>query len=517
MTYRYPARDLDKPRRLLDLLGSFWAATYESARFVERYAFGRARLEQQSEQNLNEALAAVSRLQVPVYHTDQWYQLVFRESAVNSYEATALRYGSEAVYGPQIDGDGRTYAYGDRVASAIYRVAAPAGFRGGAAIANRLSEPSVYWQPGLDWTYDNGYISLRTNPFQHEDIPIRDVYEGDQVVDREVSLWVFNAQIDLQHIWTHFGHVISLDLPSSLQYRDLVNSLWDGLVEGGHRLAATQALAAITDVPIVRQDLETVVEIARDARSLLVITDKEVYRFRPEATAIVAVGDQVRLGQQLVDAVQFFELNRGQVPADLAALTLGRNFLTPGFFDGLTFCNREVPLVVDTSDVFTKVSFELGGWPGDVDKFWDDMHTRGVAAGQTLAHLLDTRTNKVGEPGVLNLPATINPLRFLIENIFRYHLFVVQMRPTLFGPQALPLAAAQQLRRIVPPHTGYILRFQLVCADAISMDGPGDADTPGYAETAVPYVAGEPISENLNPAAMISEMSVLRYVDGVCL
>ena len=45
-----------------------------------RWAYQRAQLEAQSVQNLIEARDSLSRFDVPLFHTDQWHQLVLQES-----------------------------------------------------------------------------------------------------------------------------------------------------------------------------------------------------------------------------------------------------------------------------------------------------------------------------------------------------------------------------------------------------------------------------------------------------
>lgn len=518
-TYVYPSRDLEKPKRLLDQMGSLWAATYEGAFQAERYVFGRGRLEQQTEQITQESVDSVSRFQIPVYHTDLWFQLVIRESDLNNDELTVAKYGDGRYFGADPN-TGLTFQYGVPSQLAGYAFATPENLIAAPAIFNRLGDPSLSLLPGLDFTIsrDPARITFRKNPFDNELISRRNIYRGDQVVDREAALWVQRARVDQGHIFAHFGYVLGLHLPSSHSYRDLVNGLWDGIVQGGHHLAVTAALAAIADVAVVRNEEETVVDIATDSRHLLIVTDAHVYRYNKSASAVVAVGDVVHSGDQLVGAVTIHEFNRGEVPADLLAVTLDRGYLTEAYYDGITFYNKKVPLVVDTSDVFTRVSFELGGWPGDVDQFWELFHSRGVTAGQTLAHLLDTRTNKVGEPVASNLPAAINPLQFLIENVLRNNAFVIKLRPRQFGPQALPLWTINQLRRIVPPHTGYIVVVQLDADDDnIIMEGPGDETTPGYTEDLVPYLASEVVSEDLAPEDFVSEEVTMRYIDGICI
>lgn len=519
MTYTYPSRDLDRPATLLGLLGSFWSETYDGVSVVASYATARGVLEQQVDQDVQEAVDSISRFKVPVYHTDLWYQLVIKESEMNRVTTSLTQYGADGyIYGPNTLS--YTAQYGLPNTQGLFTFPLPGDLVRVPALFNRVRDPSFSMQSGFDYTVEPGSASIafRVNPFENELVSKRNIYEGDVVVDREAALWAFHAQFDWRHIYVHHGHVLRMDLPSSPQSRDLMNAVWDGMIEGGHYTATAEVMAAVTDTPIVRNEVEVVEDIVKDALRLLIITDLEVYQYPLNATAIVAVGDTVYLSDQLVNTVEIIEFNQGVVPADLYAVTLGKDFLMDGYIDGITFRNLDVDTEVDVSGVFTDLRFEVGGFPGDVEKFWTDFQARGIAAGSTLAQLLDQRTNKSGEPSAAALPATINPLSFLAENVLRNNIFVIKVRPTRFGENALSLRQTRFLRRIIPPHTAYILIAQLDADDDdIIMDGPGTELRAGYTEEMIPYLASEVISESIDPADYVSEEVLIRYIDGVCI
>jgi hypothetical protein len=90
-------------------------------------------------------------------------------------------------------------------------------------------------------------------------------------------------------------------------------------------------------------------------------------------------------------------------------------------------------------------------------------------AGQTLAELLDIRTNPTGEPTADNLPATINPLEFLLSNLMRNNLFVIRVRPDSFAANAPGLQMFSLLRNIMPPHVSYVALIDLA-PDTDTMD-----------------------------------------------
>jgi len=519
MTFQYPSRDLDRSAKLITFLGSHWAGTYEGTQEAEDFTYSRAQLEAQTEQQRDDAQAAVSRFEVPVNQTDIWFNLVLQESEMNGEAVDLNRYGAGFVYGNQ-PGTGEQYQYGIPHGIGLYSFVLPEGLRVAPLICNRITEPSVTLVEGLDYYLDTeaGVLHFRENPFDNELIATRDIFTGADLTDREVSLWLFRGQFDLDYIFQHFGYVLGIDLPGTLSYKNLINAIWDGMVEGGDYDSVNGAVAAIADAPVVLEASETVEAIFTDSTHLVVATDQHVYRYNSSASVSVAVGDTVRAGDQLSNAYVIHEFQRGTVDSALTALTLDRNYLIEGYLGGLTFRNADVPLVVDTSGVFTKISFELGGWPGDVVQFFDDLHARGISEGETLAHLLDQRDNAVGEPGASNLPATINPLVFLAENVLRNNVFAIQWRPTSFGPNALGIDRARELRGIIPPHTGMIFTVELAMdRDVVTMEEAGDETAPGYEESLASYQAGEPEGDSLPPATFVVESEpVAKHIEGLC-
>lgn len=514
--YVYVDRDIDSPATLLYYLGSHWNSVYGGQQQIRTIVYARGRVGHQTDIERQEAVDSVSRLTVPVFHTDHWYQLILRESERNSALAATPRYGAERSPGePLRYGDGGL-RYG-RPLNRYFQFPAPSDLRDADFAFNRLISPSRSLTKHLDFYLTDGVIVFRENPFDSSLVSVRDVYENGQVVDREATLWLFRAKRDREYIYRRHGYVLGFQLPSSRNYRDLMNALRDGVVEGGSGKPLEEAVAAICDTPIARGD-ETVEHVARDARSLLVITDQHVYRYPLNASPIVSAGDQVRAGDQLVDTVQFIEFGDGTVPATLTALEIGEGLLPAGYLGGLTWPNREVAVEVDTSGIFTRVEWELGGFPGDIEKFWDDFHANGVFNPPTLAQLLDRRSNQVGEPSAAALPATINPLGFLAANVLRNHAFVVKIKHTCCGPRALPMETLRHLRRIIPPHTHMLIVMELAAdSETITMDGPGDESSAGYEESPLLGPGLEPIEETITGDVQISHAPTLSYTEGQCI
>ena len=519
----YPEKDIDQPERTSDLLGSFWHRVFSANEQIEAYASARNRLEGQKTQDLEEAAALLGRRSAPVLHRERWYLLRLKESERNTEEVGLIAYGDryaskEIVYGEQ--DDGYRYQYGVVRGGDYAMFPIPESLREAPFLLNRTTDTETIWTAGLDYYLDleRARIVFREDPFATGNFPQREVFSGDQVVDREVDLWIYQGGFDRSDLYRYFGYILGVPGPSRETYRDFLNAVFDAAVDGAARGPLAQAFAALADTPLVRNDSETVEAIAEDARHQLVITDREVYRFPKQATPVVSVGQVVRQDDPLVDTLEFVEFNRGKTPANLAAIEMPRDMLAGEYYGGIIFSNRETPLLVSTDGVFTRVEFEVGGFPGDVREFWDQFHARGVADPPTLAQLLDRRENPPDEPGAASLPETINPLEFLIENVLRHHTFAVRLKPQQFGSDALGLGYARFLREIIPPHTWMLILVELAAPpDEITMEGAGTETEAGYSESPVLGRGASVPAESVDPPTSIDEQPRLSYTRGRCL
>ena len=504
--YSFPSNDFEKPEILLDLIGSHWLNVYDGNQLVSKYLEARALEETQTASDAQEMVDSLSHQNVPVFHKDHWHVLTIKESELTE---VPLTYGEGATYG-------QGYLYGYTTGRSTYHFPVDDSLRRVPQIFNRITDPSLSYTYGVEFKIANGEIVFNDNPFANALFATAAVYDGDTVVDREIQLWLFQSEWDMAHIYTYFGYLLNLELESSQAYKDAVSTIFAAYNSGTSLRHFQQALSALSGVQCVIEDEETVEVITTDSRWTLVITDKNVYKFNLGVVVNVSVGDTVYGGQFLCDAIKIYELNDGSVPADLLAIQLNEGILGNGYLEGLTFENKTVDLDVDTSGDYTKVSFEIGGFPTDVDAFWNEVHERGVAAGQTLAHLLDVRTNPPDEPAAASLPSTINPLEFLAENFLRFNTYVVKIKSNQANG-GIGLSNLRILRRIVPPWTAVIVLFELgIDNETLSLAVTGDSETFGFDESASAAIAGDLMSETWSFPSMFSEAPTLRRVGGIC-
>lgn len=501
MSYTFIDSDLHNPRRLLSLLGSFWVNNYQGVDQVVTYCGDVGEVAYQASIDLVETINSVGRFTVPVFHTEQWYvcNLLASQKGV-----APILYGGS---GAGNFGDGLIYGASGGVP--VYSWTCPVANVD--TIFNRIYDPSATLTRGVDFMITSGRLVFLNDPFTDPRFVVNPVLDstGD-VVDSQLALWLFRSAIDQEHIWTQFGYIMGIRLASSQEYKDLVNALLDAITGCTATDQLNGVLAAVTDCAFARGN-EVVEDIAVVGDELVVITDAWAYRYPTTCTPVVAIGDQLEEGDSIVDTLEVQYLNHGVVPSWLTALSIGEGLLLPGYLAELTFSAGDTPLIVELDvDGYTKVSWDLGGFPADVTEFWDNTHARGVAGGTTLAHLLDVRAQPVGEPTADNLPATINPLTFLAANYLRHNALLVRIKAGGFGPNALGLDQLRHLRRIIPPHEAILIMIEMpVVTDSATLDL--------IAEDLLSYTAAEPLDENVNPVTYVGDgPSTASVVLGTC-
>jgi hypothetical protein len=192
-----------------------------------------------------------------------------------------------------------------------------------------------------------------------------------------------------------------------------------------NRAALLSFLTAMVDAPAAEG--EEIVEAVLDRPRRQVVTDKRVYAVPAGAAVTVKVGDALKLGDPLTDAVLFTELAyRLPGPDMLPALVGGPALLVGPYRHALTFPNRMERIGLDGG----RQRFTVHGDPEDIAAFW-----RGVDAQSGLALV-----NKL-----------VNPAQALLSCL-RGHGVFVRLNARSFGALAAPGLVMEFLRRALAPH-----------------------------------------------------------------
>lgn len=457
---------------LLRQLGSYWMYYFGDRDRLKLLLRGIGHQHGQQYLDLLNTVASLSRFDVNVFRTEDWYLLILsksaRDSVMNVYNQPGLVYNGGERY--------------DETQSAeiLYPLPLPIEFFGEFADAkytmyNRILYPSKTWVRGLDFDIDTtrGVMRFREDPMTSDYVAKRYVYDdAGQIIDEEIGIWLYKGEFDLDEIYRRFGFAIGIQATSSEFYKGLCNAFWDSYVLGSNMAAFSQAISAMLGIPLVIEPTETVEVIREEADRKLVITDKHVYEFASTANVTVAVDDIVHAGEELTDAVDIIELNSGLADySSVPALSFDKNFLSGGYFAALTFENSfvDIEYLGQDADGKTVITFRVQGFPADIDKFFADIQTRGKMSGQqTLAELLDLREHPITQPLPGDLPAQINPLAFILESAGRNNLTIIKVKTSAIKANTPGLQIFKHFRHIVPPHTTFIVYVEITpAADTI--------------------------------------------------
>jgi hypothetical protein len=477
----YPESDFSQGTDLLVQIGGFWSQFFDDVEILRTQMRNLGALHDQVTVDYDKTVASLSRFQIPVFHTENWYFITLRKSDRNRI---LNLYGDPLTYG-----QGSLVYGGPTSIENIFPLPdTPFGpiARAQFTLYNRLVSPSRTLTSGLDFSLDDqrDAIVFRDDPFEDELIAKRDIFdENGALVDEEIGLWLFKGEFDQELVYRHYGFVVKAKQPSSQFYKDMVNALWDMHVAGPTLASLQEFLASVSGNPVIRNDRETVEVIRPEIDRTVVVTDKEFYEFPFDAAIIVAVGDVLFAGDVMSNAAEVIELCGAQQDlSSIAAISLGRGFVSGNFLGELTFENKVVSLNYRGVDEDGKafVDFEISGFPADVEAFWQRTQDNGKEPGQqTLAELLDTRANPTGQPEPPVLPSTINPLEFMVDNLLRNNLFLMRMRPAAFAAGAPGLGQFKHLRRVIPPHTTYVTIVELEAGtDIIEVDDTTEGAEP---------------------------------------
>lgn len=463
-----PIDDLDRGEALLQRTGSFWSSVFPDNDKFRVILEGLAHLRAQYEVDRAEAKELVGRHTAPWSH--QTLHLPLRLLRSQAKE-TGVVYGPNlAFFGPQPAGqtypEGLTLKFGE-----------PPGFGPTSmpltanvldlpwCITNLVRSPTRTWVNGVDYWVDRGSrrLNFRDDPFADPKVAWRPVTSPDGSEDQEILLWAWRAETDRRYLQDYWAYAFDLDLTSTEASRNLLNAYADGLVGGLSRDRLTEFLAAVADTPLTGSD-EVLLASIDEGDSRLILTDKAAYRVPREASASASVGETIRRGRPVTDAVTVSEVC-GSNPdwSLLNGISVPPELLGAGYRGALSFVNQDLPSIVVYPGEHgrTELRVATGGFADDVEKFWSEVHRRGIAAGATFAELLDTRSNPTGQPTAANLPAVLNPMLFVAGYFLADNMTTARLRTGSFGPDGPGIHNIRRMTDVIPAHVFLALQTEL--------------------------------------------------------
>jgi len=448
MSAIFPSNDFERKGQLVKQLGSFWSGIFDDAEFISDREVTLLQESRQTYDIARENLLSISRFTIPVYNKEEWLIL--------SIDEADMQIG-------RIVESGNSYSFEENttVADPVFAFPLRSDIKEVGSIVDEKTNPNILLINSVDYFVDaeNSLIVFKSNPFLNNSLKVESTYSSQGVEEQSIiKLWMNKVYVDKNRIYSQFGYVISLWLKSSAQYRDILNYIFDNLMFGNSHKAFIGSLALMADCPISLVNNEVVEDIVYRSSETLIITDRNVYKAHKDASVVVDIGEVLLEGQFLTDTLKVISLNSAILPSSVTSLSIGKGLLIGrGYTDELVFENKVVDTEISSdSNGKTKIEWEIVGNDADKRLFWDTVHQNGVDNDQTLANFLDRRTNKVGEPSASNLPRTVNPLKFLVDNFLR-NVIIVEANFNTFGRNSLGFNNTNIVRRLIPPQ--YLLIF----------------------------------------------------------
>lgn len=303
---------LTRPDQLFDRLPSLWRNQLADRELLRTHLWATLQLHGDAVLRGLEVATSVSIQTLQPFVARQWRLIRLLESELEG-GANVVRYGSGRVYG-----DGTLYG---QISEASYAWTLPGEIREvGLLLDNPIAPTRIYDVSNSRFDPDTGVLTFIHNPFDH--LVVEPVYDAAGLqIDRQVTLFARNVAEDHGTPQLRYGAVLGLTGRSSRPYCQIMTHLWDMLVGGPSIGAFTRGLLAAAGLPWTVGD-ETVERVEVDDQGLAIVTDSRVYRFHAAATALVAVGDLLTVGQPLVDTVRVYDLATGTPPPALPGVVL---------------------------------------------------------------------------------------------------------------------------------------------------------------------------------------------------
>ena len=482
---------------MLREIGSFWSQLYAGRDLVLSYVAATLENYKQVFADLVEAGDTLSRQKIPVKHVQNWLPNTFLASQRNNTVVSLPRFDAA---GEAFDGSPQLF-FDTQANRTNFTYPWPAD-QDCWILTNQIKNPSVILFKNIDYTLDldAGAITFLADPFANSLFPQTTLFAEGLPSDISITLWQFKTQVDTQLVQTYFAYLVDMYGPSTQNFKNAVNAVLDAVNSCTSLLSVLRLISAVTDIPIVKTDGETIVDIGGDPQGQLVITDKNIYRFANSATITTTIGSVHQAGDVLTDSFEYIDFKQGQVPVDLPMLAVGKEFLASGYAGELLFLNQPEPTTVSEVDGHPFVSFPLLGQPADIALFWDTVFANGQATPPDLYTLL--------QRAFAGVPATVNPLLFLAQNLFRDNVVVLRLQVADYGANALDISLGPLLRKILPPRMGVIILLELQLPP-ISVTMGNVQDTPGTL-----FDGMDPLSTSAG--STVTSYFINRYVADIC-
>lgn len=519
----FPSNDATDGQYLYRSLGSFWTQIFQDKNALKGYTIGTAEELIQSYYKLIETLNQYSVKDIPVFHIEKWQYILIKKSEFNKapfvFETDGAVFGvqpeSDLFYANQLFRFGYSKQPGSKN---VFSFTPKIALKEFSIIANRIISPSMLQVYGVDVVLKNGTLYFNNDLFSNSYIPKAKVTgefgkvatyidsEGNTQEDEFIVLWVYRASIDNKDLYTNFGTIFELNLPSSQAYKEVLKGLMNLAVEGPTIAALTTAFAALANTPIVIEPVEKVEDIYSDERNTYVITNKNVYKFpidqelaqevylERDLYAGYILSSNVKVVDTLISPV-WWKTEVQAAKLAFASHVFAANNKNQLFFENAT---REIFCDIANTNAGTtkKIIFPVQGRPEDVAAFHEYIN-------EPIRQ--EELISKLGLSNTRTSTKSINPLDFIFENFVKTNTLLVKLEFYSTAQLATFFNLFPLIQRYLPSHVYLLLYLKLqLPVDALenlnhSSYLPEYPITPLSADGAVTFTGARPGSFPADP------------------
>lgn len=414
--------------RARSVLGDFWNKIYEDRQSIAAIVAGRLEAEKQNVQNLREVVNAA--FDEDDSHRERFYNIVLRQEQAEPEDAH--RYGNNSLN--YANNNNAFYGQG---AGAAVRFPAPAGVIDFALVVDHIRQPKVMLVNGVDvWlSPDRKHIVFASNPFALEGAQIRQDVQG-----KYLSWWLVDA-IFASPKADYIGPVDAAMKPPLMP-------------KESSSLALRHQIARMTGIPAIATDGEVVQHIVLSPDSVSIITDRYAYKYPPNSTVIVQVGQRLRRGTFPIREVRVIDPMDGDSYEPAEEMRIPRMMLHPDIATDIVLSNQTAPLQnLGVVGGKLKIAFPVQGPSAAVQKLFDLIHDRAIAGyGPTLAESFFSPGSAPQDLAFSMLPQILNPLLFFIKNVMNGRVVSIRIEKGIIPNQGLTKEDLNELKNELPPH-----------------------------------------------------------------
>lgn len=419
---------------LYSWLGSLWKGLHKGDGMVKGLQLVRGERLAQLYVDIIEAARLQDRHGAPVFHMELWHPIVVRLSQRNKSQENLLESGEGWKIGPQPEGSmaipGTVLQMGRMADFAEYcTYPVDAKIAGGAvSIVDNIVNPTVFLEKGKDFDlHEKAMIFRKDNDplgdeskFDRYDVPGFDPSDPGRS-DMEAVLWASDVMIDKDYVANHMSYVLGATSPSSDVVKRILNAAWSSVASGLTPELVRTLMAAMLNVPVIQNDIETVTDIETLDSCVIVSTDMGSYKVSPKARLRkeVYVGAVLHKGDMLDESVRiypFLNSNRHDpfsVPLeqDIPSVVLSPGMLRARTEYGIyaTWNRSKIKRCKDQpldANGNPRLYFDMGGAKSDVSAFWQDVWEHAESEGVSMTDLLGGGEGR-----------EICPAEFMIRNL----------------------------------------------------------------------------------------------------